>query len=91
MTSKQKQRLLVGGALLVAAYLIYRWYVNKQQANQATQGEGTNLNSSFPALVAGSTGPQSGLNYTPAPINVTVTQPVVQGTSSGPLHANKAS
>jgi hypothetical protein len=78
---KAKTALIIGG-LAVAAYLIYRWYQNKQ-SNQQNQGQlGTNLNSVAPALIGGSSGPMSGLQYYAGTTDVYVTNPVTQPAST---------
>jgi hypothetical protein len=73
--------LLIIGALAVVAYFVYRWYVGGGgsvsgaiQGNAGT-GLGSNLNSIAPELVAGSTGPNSGLNYYGGNTTVYLTMP----------------
>lgn len=85
MNDKQKKVILVIG-LAVAAYLGYRWYVNRQ--SNGPTGLGTNLNSLPSALVGGSTGPQSGLNYYAGATTIYVTEPVTQN-SKGSTVSNQ--
>lgn len=75
--SKRARTILIVAAVLVAAYFVYRWYTSRQSAmtNSPTGGLGTNLNSIAPELVAGSTGPSSGLTYNQAPTTVNLTLP----------------
>jgi predicted negative regulator of RcsB-dependent stress response len=74
--NKNTKIILIVLGVAVAGYLAYRWYQSKQAANQSSTGLGSNLNSVAPALVAGSTGPQSGLNYYAGATNLFVTQPI---------------
>lgn len=62
----------------VAAYLGYKWWHNRQSQGlgPGVPQLGTNLNSIAPELIGGSAGPNSGLTYNEAPINVTLTQPI---------------
>lgn len=76
MDKRLKTGLILAG-IAVAAYLAYRWYQNRQSNSQ---GLGANLNSATPELVAGSSGPSSGLNYYAGSTTVDITEPV---TSSG--------
>jgi hypothetical protein len=76
---KNTKTLLIVGGLVIAAYLIYRWYENKQAANQsnsATGQLGTNLNSVNPALFGG--GPSTELNYYAGTTEAFATTPVSQ-------------
>jgi|SRR5579859_2072327 len=82
MDAKQK-KLLIIGAVAVAAYLAYRWYQNRQQNNTGSGQLGTNLNSVAPALIGGSSGPSSGLNYYAGNTTVYTTQPISQPSGSG--------
>lgn len=77
---RMRKALIIGG-LAVAAYLIYRWYQNKQ-ASQNQGALGTNLNSS-PNLIGGSTGPTSGLQYYAGNTTVYTTNPITQPSNSG--------
>lgn len=61
--SKRTRAILIAVAVIVAAYLAYRWWQNRQ-SNANGESLGANLNSVAPSLVAGSTGPDSGLTYT---------------------------
>lgn len=71
--SKRTKIILIVLALAAAAYLVYRWYENNQAnsttgntgLSSGTSGDslGSNLNSVAPELAAGSSGPDSGLNY----------------------------
>lgn len=80
--------ILIIGGLAVVAYFVYRWYVNQQSGstNSPTGSLGTNLNSIAPELVAGSTGPTSGLVYNQAPTTVNLTLP--NGSQSQTLTGN---
>lgn len=75
--SKRMRTILIIGGLLVVAYFVYRWYMNQQASstNSPTGALGTNLNSIAPEMVAGSTGPTSGLVYNQAPTTVNLTLP----------------
>lgn len=76
--SKRTRVILILIAVAVAAYLVYRWYMNRQAANTGTAdttGMGSNLNSVAPELVGGSTGPTSGLTYTPGNTQVDINLP----------------
>jgi hypothetical protein len=89
--SKNTRMLLVLAGLAVAAYLVYRWYENKQAAaaggNSGTTGTGTNLNSVAPELVGGSTGPSIGpALQAPVTINITSTS-ANQNASANPVGA----
>lgn len=90
MNAKQK-KVVILIAIAAAAYLGYRWWSNRQ-SNSSGTGLGANLNSLAPALVAGSTGPQSGLNYYAGSTSIYVTQPVNQSasksSSTGPTNVN---
>lgn len=62
---KYRTPILLGVAA-VALYFGYRWYKNRQSGSaqgNAGSGLGSNLNSVAPELIAGSSGPASGLNY----------------------------
>ena len=61
--------ILVIGVLVVGAYFAYRWLENR---NSSGTGLGSNLDSATPELVAGSSGPDSGLNYYAGNTNVTL-------------------
>lgn len=78
MNAKQK-KVVLAIAAVAAAYLAYRWWSNRQ--SNGPTGLGTNLNSLPTALVGGSTGPQSGLNYYAGSTSIYVTQPVNQSAS----------
>lgn len=55
MNKKTKTALILGG-LAVAAYLIYKWYENRQANNSTSSGTGqlgSNLNSTLTSLNAG--------------------------------------
>lgn len=86
MNAKQKKAVLLI-AIAAAAYLGYRWWSNRQSSSSGT-GLGANLNSLAPALVAGSTGPQSGLNYYAGSTAIYVTQPVNQSASKSSTTTN---
>jgi hypothetical protein len=81
MDKKAKTTLILAG-VAVAAYLAYRWYMNKQANSQSTGQLGSNLNSVAPALIGGSSGPTSGLSYYAGATNVYTAAPV--STSSSP-------
>lgn len=72
MDKRLKTALILVG-VAVAVYLGYRWYQNRQSSSQ---GLGSNLNSAAPELVAGSSGPSSGLNYYAGSTTVDITEPV---------------
>lgn len=82
MDAKQK-KLLIIGAIAVAAYLAYRWYQSRQQSNSGSGQLGTNLNSIAPSLIAGSSGPTSGLQYYAGNTTVYTTTPISQPSGSG--------
>ena len=72
LSPKQKKTYLIVGLVLLAILVLYFWYTrygpgsaNSPQGNAAAPdtGLGSNLNSVAPELAAGSTGPNSGLNY----------------------------
>lgn len=77
LDAKQKKLLLIG-AVAVAAYLAYRWYQSRQQSNNSSGQLGTNLNSVAPALIGGSSGPSSGLNYYAGTTEVYTSNPISQ-------------
>jgi hypothetical protein len=77
MDKKQKTTLALV-ALAVGAYLVYRWYMNRQANSQGTGQLGSNLNSIAPALIAGSAGPTSGLTYYAGNTTVYSAAPVSQ-------------
>lgn len=76
MKKKTKTYIIIGVAL-VAAYFVYRWYMSQQSgiSGNAGTGLGSNLNSIAPELAAGSTGPNSGLNYYGGNTTVYLTMP----------------
>lgn len=78
---KEQKLILILVAVAAGGYLILRWWENRQSGSNET-GLGTNLNSLPSALVAGSTGPQSGLNYYAGATNVYVSENVTQAASS---------
>lgn len=79
---KMKKALIIGG-LAVAAYLIYRWYENRQAANNASGGLGTNLGSAAAStLTSLSAGPSTELNYYGQNPNTTTTQSSTPVTTS---------
>jgi hypothetical protein len=80
MDKKLKTTLILAG-VAVAAYLIYRHMKNSQQSNTGTGQLGTNLNSVAPALIAGSSGPSSGLNYYAGSTTVYTAAPVSTATA----------
>lgn len=71
---KWKTPLILAG-IAVAAYLAYRWWQSRQSASP-TGGLGTNLNSVAPELVGGSSGPDSGITYSPPSPTISITEPV---------------
>jgi PASTA domain len=90
---KNLQTTLIALAVVVSAYIAYKWYRNKQANNTSTTtagSSGTNLNSIAPELIGGSAGPNSGLDYAPQPSSVTVDYPQ-QITSSASTTANMPS
>lgn len=89
--NKRTRTILIVIGVAVAAYLAYRWYTNRQSSatNSPTGSLGTNLNSIAPELVAGSTGPTSGLVYNQAPTTVNLTLP--NGSQSQTLTGNAQS
>jgi hypothetical protein len=78
---REQKLLLILGAVALGGYLLLRWWENRQSGSNET-GLGTNLNSLPSALVAGSTGPQSGLNYYAGATNVYFSEPVTQSTTT---------
>lgn len=78
---KEQKLVLILLAVAVGGYLVLRWWENRQSGSNET-GLGTNLNSMPTALIGGSTGPQSGLNYYAGATNVYVSEPVTQTSSS---------
>jgi hypothetical protein len=85
---KKTKTALIVGALAVGAYLIYRWYQNKQNnsTNSPTGQLGTNLNSTLTGL---SSGPEtnvyysgSGESFATSPITTTQNPPVTTGSGS---------
>lgn len=84
--SKRTKVILIVAALVVTAYLAYRYYTNKQQAqqNNNTSGLGSNLNSVAPEMVGGSSGPDSGLNYYGGTTVVDLSMPQTNKNNSGP-------
>lgn len=68
--------ILIIVVLAIAAYLIYRWYTNRNSENTAdnSQSYGANLNSVAPDM-SSATGPDSGLNYTAPTDEVTINLP----------------
>ena len=73
---KEAKTTLILAGVAVAAYLAYRWYMNKQAANQGSGSLGSNLNSVAPALIGGSAGPTSGLTYYAGATNVYTAAPI---------------
>jgi len=69
-------KIAIGVAVLaVGAYLVYRWYQNRQaqtSGQSAISQLGSNLNSMAPELVGGSSGPTSGPQVT-MPVTITLT------------------
>lgn len=88
MTKNQKTALILAG-VAVAAYLVYRWYTSQQQNNTNSTGLGSNLNSLAPSLIAGSSGPSSGLNYYEGSTTVFTSKPMTQPASGGQGSANE--
>lgn len=80
--NKNTRTVIVIGVLAVGAYLLYRWYKNRQAAAGTGQGAvsqlGSNLNSLAPELVGGSSGPSSGPQVT-MPVTITLTEPPRKG------------
>jgi hypothetical protein len=75
---KKEAKIAIGVAVLaVGAYLIYRWYQNRQQSQGSGQSAisqlGSNLNSMAPELVGGSSGPTSGPQVQ-MPVTITLTE-----------------
>lgn len=76
MTKGMKTFLIIA-VLAVVAYFVYEWYVGQ---NSTTGGSlGANLNSAAPEMVAGSSGPNSGLTYNQGSTYVYLTE---SGTNS---------
>jgi hypothetical protein len=75
--SKRTKIILIVVAVAVAGYLVYKYLANKSGSTSSTTGTalGTNLNSVAPELVAGSSGPSSGLNYTAPATTIYLTMP----------------
>jgi len=94
---KNPRTWIIIGAVAIAAYLLYRWWQNKQSATNSPTGSlGTNLNSVAPELIGGSSGPESGLTYNQGTTQVDLTLPggpaidqqvssVTPGTDNGPV------
>lgn len=82
--SKRTRIILIILALAVVAYFAYRWWQNRNSGGLQgnTSGTGSNLNSLAPSLVAGSSGPNSGLNYYPGNTQIDVTLPTTSGAAS---------
>lgn len=74
---KRTRVILIVIVVAIAGYLAYRWYKNRNSTGLAgnTAGTGSNLNSLAPELVAGSSGPSSGLTYEPGSTTVDLTLP----------------
>jgi len=72
---KKHKIILAVVALAVAGYLAWRWYQNRQAAQDGspTGALGTNLNSVAPELVGGSAGPSVGPAVS-LPVNITLTE-----------------
>lgn len=86
--NKNTRTVILVGVLAVGAYLLYRWYINRQAATGTGQGAvsqlGSNLNSLAPELVGGSSGPSSGPQVT-MPVTITLTEPPPSGHSESDL------
>lgn len=79
MNPKLKTALIIAG-LAVAAYLGYRWWENR---SGGSSGLGANLNSAAPELIAGSSGPDSGLDYNAGSTTLNITENVPNTTVPG--------
>lgn len=75
--NKRTRIILIVILLAVVAYLVYRWWQNRQGQPQGNliPGTGSNLNSVAPELAAGSAGPSSGLNYYPGNTQLDISLP----------------
>lgn len=81
--NKRTRIILIVVGLAVAAYLAYRWYAAKSSSTATGNATlGTNLNSVAPELIAGSSGPSSGLNYTAPATTIYLTMPTTTQTAS---------
>lgn len=83
---KRLKTPLILVAVAVAAYLGYRWWQNRSSGG-GTGTLGTNLNSVAPELIAGSSGPDSGLTQNPP--SITVNYPSQITTSANPVANNQ--
>ena len=79
MNPRLKTALIIAG-LAVAAYLGYRWWENR---SGSSGGLGANLNSAAPELIAGSSGPDSGLDYNAGSTTLNITENVPNTTVPG--------
>lgn len=73
--SKRTKTILIVIAVVIAAYIAYRWWTNRQSNADNSQSLGANLNSAAPELVGGSSGPDSGLNYNPGTTIIDIPNP----------------
>lgn len=74
---------LIGLAAVVVAYFGYQWWQNRSSSGGSGVPQlGTNLNSVAPELIAGSTGPNSGLNNYGGGLTLNVSNPVTQQSST---------
>jgi hypothetical protein len=79
LDSKQK-KIALAVALVIGAYLAYRYLSGKKSGNSSALG--TNLNSVPAELIGGSSGPDSGLNYYAGDTTVNVTEDITSSASS---------
>ena len=79
MDKKQKTALIAIGCA-VGAYLIYKWYVNRQAANASGSTGNTQLGTNLNSVLTGlSSGPSTELNYYGTSASTTTSTPVTTG------------
>lgn len=86
LSKNMKTTLIVGGCA-IAAYLIYKWYMNSQSSSSANNSA---LGTTLTGLSAGSSGPESGLFYYAAPTDIYTMYPSTTPSASGQTPANNS-